>query len=444
MSDADSDGHKSMTDSHHHGVVALTLLSASTSAFAALISFRHDDTSALLEAGFACAAAIGAAWLGRSASRSTKRWHEAEHHAHLAEEKLRSAFAYARFGMLLADGEGRVLEANAALQDVLGYTAAELTSLGIADLNRPADRGRAMSWLRKLAAGELDSYSDDRWYVRKDGKEVPMSLRASAVRDERGRFRFLIGVVEDVTEARRTQARLMAAERLAAVGSVAAGLCHHINNPLSCVLSNVSFALDALPPDVTDGEEIRRALADAQGSARRVGELMHDLRAFAGGVGDGDGATDVRDVVAEAVAESREQVERRAGLVVDIPELPRVAGKDSRLARAIGSLLRHAAEAMPPGGTDRREIRVTGHCDGPLRLVIEIRDDGPARPPEEMLHLCEPFFGQARAGGAAGLGAVLGIVRAVGGDVRAESDPAHGNVIRVLLPIAAPTVERPE
>ena len=273
--------------------------------------------------------------------------------------------------MLLADGEGRVLEANAALQDVLGYTAAELTSLGIADLNRPADRGRAMSWLRKLAAGELDSYSDDRWYVRKDGKEVPMSLRASAVRDERGRFRFLIGVVEDVTEARRTQARLMAAERLAAVGSVAAGLCHHINNPLSCVLSNVSFALDALPPGVTDGEEIRRALTDAQGSARRVGELMHDLRAFSGGFGDGEGATDVRDVVAEAVAESREQVERRAGLVVDIPELPLVAGTSSRLARAIGSLLRHAAEAMPSGGTDRREIRVTGYADGPLRLAIE-------------------------------------------------------------------------
>ncbi|MGB8930036.1 MAG: ATP-binding protein, partial [Anaeromyxobacteraceae bacterium] len=106
-------------------------------------------------------------------------------------------------------------------------------------------------------------------------------------------------------------------------------------------------------------------------------------------------------------------------------------------------LLRHAADAMPAGERELHEIRVTGYCDGPLRLAIEIRDDGPPLPPEEALHLCEPFFRRAgdRAGGGAGLAAVLGIVRAVGGDVRAESDPAYGNVVRVLLPIAGAAPE---
>ena len=443
MSSVDTEGRRPLAGLADHGVLLLTLLSAGTSAFAALISFNHDDTSALVEAALACAAAIGAAWLGRTANRSARRWHEAEEQAHLAEEKFRSAFTAARFGVLLADADGRVLEANPALQRALGYSAAELATLGIADLNRLADRGRAMSWLRKLVAGETETYSDDRWYVRKDGSEVPMALRASAVRDDSGRFRFLIGIVEDVTDARRTRARLVAAERLAAVGSVAAGLCHHVNNPLSCVQSNVSFALDALADGVPDLEEIRRALTDAEASTRRVGALMHDLRAFSGGFGDGDGATDVRDVVAEAVASSREQVEPHARVVVDLPALPPVPGPNGRLSRAIGSLLRRAAEAMPPGGTDRREIHVTGYCDGPLRLAIEIRDDGPSLPPEEALHLCEPFFGKAPDQGSAGLAAVLGIVRALGGDVRAESDPAFGNVVRVLLPVAAPSERAP-
>jgi PAS domain S-box-containing protein len=424
-----------------HGVIALTLLSAGTSAFAALISFRHDDTSALVEAGLACAAALGAAWLGRAASQAARRWHDAEAHARLADEKFRSAFTFARFGVLLADREGRVLESNPALQRTLGYSADELAALGIADLNRPADRARALASLRRLAAGETDAYSDDRWYVGKDGREIPMALRASAVRDEGGRFRFLIAIVEDVTEARRTQARLVAAERLAAVGSVAAGLCHHINNPLCAVQGNLSFAQDALSDGAPDLEEVRRALSDAEASARRVCDLMHDLQAFSGGFGDGEGAADVHDVVAEAIAMSRVHVEPRARVVVDLPPLPHVPGANSRLARAIGSLLRHAAEAMPAGDLHRREIRVTGYCDGPLRLAIEIRDDGPALPTEEALHLCEPFFGSARGGGGAGLAAVLGIVRAVGGDVRAESDPAYGNVIRVLLPIASPAAE---
>jgi PAS domain S-box-containing protein len=423
-----------------HGVIALTLLSAGTSAFAALISFRHDDTSALVEAGLACATALGAAWLGRAASRATRHWRDAEDQARLAEEKFRSAFTFARFGVLLADRDGRVLESNPALQRTLGYSADELAALGIADLNRPADRVRALASLRRLAAGEADTYSDDRWYVRKDGKEVPMALRASAVRDERGQFRFLIAIVEDVTDARRTQARLMAAERLAAVGSVAAGLCHHINNPLCCVQSNISYALDVLADETPDLEDVRRSLEDAGAGARRVGDLMRDLGSFSGGFGDGDGEADVRDVVNEAIAESRKEVEQRARLVVDIPPLPHVPGPNTRLERAIGSLLRRAAEAMPAGNVANQEIRVTGYRDGPLRLAIEIRDDGPALPTEAALHLCEPFFSTTRGGGGAGLAAVLGIVRAVGGDVRAESDPAFGNVVRVLLPVAG-TVE---
>jgi PAS domain S-box-containing protein len=425
-----------------HGVILLTLLSAGTAAFAALISFGHEDTSAVIEASLACASAIGAAWLGRRASGSSRRWHDAEAQVRIADEKFRSAFTAARFGVLLADAEGNVVESNPALRETLGYTAAELTSLKISDLNRPADRARSMSALRRVVAGECDTYFDDRWYQRKDGREVPMSLRASAVRDEDGRFRFLIAIVEDVSDARRIQARLVAAERLSAVGAVAAGLCHAINNPLCAVQSNVSFALEGLRAGDVDPDELHQALADAEASARRVGVLMHDLRAFTGGFADGTGSSDLREVVSAAVAASRDQVERRAHVIVDLPDLPRVPGEGARLSRAIGSLLRRAADAMPPGEVDQREIRVTGQCEGPLRLALEIRDNGPVLSQDRALHLCEPFFGAGRDGGDAGLAAVLGIVRAVGGDVRAESDPAFGNRVRVLLPVAGPPPER--
>lgn len=415
------------------GVVSLTLVSAGTSALAAFIAFRVDDTSAMAEAGLACASAVAAAWLGRKAARAADRWHRAEDVARLSEQKFRSAFAEARLGILFADATGRVIESNRAVEQTLGYTAAELSSMSIGNLNRPADRGRFASSLRGLVAGDVDSYADDRWYVRKDGTEVPMAIRASAIRDAQGRFQFVIGVLEDVTEANRIRARLVAAERLAAVGSVAAGLAHEINNPLCSVQGNLSFALEALGDDHPDMPEVRQALGEAQEAARRVRDLVRDLRAFSGGFGDGEGRTDLCEVMADAIATSRDFVERRARVVVDLPALPPVPGPVSRLSRIFATILRRAAGAMPEGAPGEREIRISGRLDGPLRLSIEISDDGPAIPQAEALHLFEPFYAP-RVG--AGLAAVLGMVRAVGGDVIAESLPGR-NVIRVLLPISS-------
>ncbi|HSN14776.1 MAG TPA: ATP-binding protein, partial [Anaeromyxobacteraceae bacterium] len=102
------------------------------------------------------------------------------------------------------------------------------------------------------------------------------------------------------------------------------------------------------------------------------------------------------------------------------------------------SLLRGAALAMPVGSPLQHHIRVVARVHGTLSFVVEVADDGPPIHGADGTLQREPFSGQERVvrGGGAGLAAVMGMVRAVGGDVVAESAPGRGNVVRVTLPAA--------
>ena len=405
------------------GVVALTLTSAGASTLAALIAFAHDDTSAMAEATLAVAAALGAAWLGRSASRSARRWH-----AELVAWHGNDA-------VLLLDDQRRILDANDRAHEAFGVPIDQLVRRHAAELRHPDARDRLDAHMAELEAAGRALFETT--LRRGDGSPFPAEVSARVV-SLRGR-RLLHLIVRDVTEAHLARSRLVAAERLAAVGSVAAGMAHDINNPLCSVLGNVSFAVEALEEHPQDLGEIRAALSEAQDSARRVRDLVRDLSAFANGFGDADGAADLAIAIGEAVEATRALTGPRARVTLDVPAAARVAAPAGRLARLFTCIVRGAALAMPAGTPDRHTIRISARGDARCYRV-EVSDDGPPLHDPDGLLPPEPFSGGARVarGGGAGLAAVMGMVRAVGGDVAAESSRERGNVIRVTLPIALP------
>lgn len=404
------------------GVVALTLTSAGASALGALVAFSHEDTSAMAEALLAFGAAAGAAWLGRTASRSAKRW-QAELVAWHGNDVV-----------LLLDGDRRILDANDRATEAFGHSIDDLFHREVSELRHPDASDRLDAHL-----GELSSIGHavfETTLRRADGSPLPAEVSARVV-SMRGR-QLLHLVARDVTDAHVARARLVAAERLAAVGAVAAGMAHDINNPLCSVLGNLSFAVEAMEDESPDSGEIRQALTEARDSARRVRDLVRDLNAFANGFGDAEGSADLAEALSRAVEATLELTAPRCQVSIDVPLMARVAAPARRLTHVFTGLLRGAALAMPAGAPLQHHIRVAARAHGTLSFVVEVADDGPPIHGADGALPREPFSGQDRVarGGGAGLAAVMGMVRAVGGDVVAESAPGRGNVIRVTLPAA--------
>jgi PAS domain S-box-containing protein len=404
------------------GVVALTLVSAGASALAALIAFKQQATSAMAEALLACGAAATAAWLGRSASRAAKRW----------QEEL--VAWHGNDIVILADDTGRILDANDRAAEAYGLPLDGLFHRHVRTLRHESAADGFEAHLAELR--ECGRAIFETVHRHGDGSPFPVEVSARVV-TMRGR-RLLHLIARDVTEAHRARARLVAAERLTAVGTLAAGMAHDVNNPLCAVIGNVTFAQEALRDESPDLLEVRQALGDAHSSAVRVRDLVRDLSAFSNAFTAADGDSDLATVVSDAIAASRVTTDPRLSVVVSVPELPRVGLASRRLSQVLVSLLRHAADGMPEGDAARREIRIEARRSDPSRLAVEVADDGPALPAGGIVSPIPQLDGQPRTtrGGGAGLAAVIGMVRAVGGDVVAESGGERGTVVRVLLPLA--------
>jgi len=239
-----------------------------------------------------------------------------------------------------------------------------------------------------------------------------------------------------------TQAQLVAADRLAAMGRLAAGMGHEINNPLAFILSNLDYALGALeqgePLTAEAREQVLEALTDARLGADRIRVIVQDLRTLSREEESGGGPVEVGDVVRSAAKLAAHELRHRARLVVECEGVPSVQGHPARLGQVFLNLLINAAHAMPPGSVEKNEVRVVAWCSSPERVTVEVRDTGCGIPPEHLEHVFDPFFTTKPVGRGTGLGLSVcrGIVDSLGGTLTVESEPGHGTSFRLTLPVS--------
>jgi len=249
----------------------------------------------------------------------------------------------------------------------------------------------------------------------------------------------MIGAIMDITERRELQARLLLADRMASVGTLAAGVAHEINNPLSYVIANIDIASQELRKRATP--QLMRALdvlGEAKDGAERVRRIVGDLKTFSRADDAIRERVDLRDVVESSINLAMNEIRHRARLVRELGEVPRVDANAGRLGQVVVNLLVNAAQAIPEGDASKNEIRVRTRTDGSGRAVLEIEDTGPGMPPDIRARIFDPFYTTKPVGEGTGLGLTIchGIVAALGGAIEVESDVGSGSLFRVVLPPA--------
>ncbi|HEX5752530.1 MAG TPA: ATP-binding protein [Archangium sp.] len=247
-------------------------------------------------------------------------------------------------------------------------------------------------------------------------------------------------------DAARLKSALLT-ERLASVGTLATGVAHEINNPMAYVTANLAFLAKELPELArSEGNggakeelaELGQVAAESLEGARRVNQIVKELRLFARG-GGGDErleAVDVRAVAKRSLNLALHELEPRARIIEELEEVPRVLGSESQLGQVCLNLLLNAGQAMTTGDTGRNELllRTRRREDG--WVMLEVADTGCGIPPEDQRRLFDPFFTTKPAGEGMGMGLSIchGIVKRLGGEIQVESEVGKGSVFRVVLP----------
>ena len=260
-------------------------------------------------------------------------------------------------------------------------------------------------------------------------------------------------LVREVEERRRatealdeSEAQLRASERLASVGTLAAGIAHEINNPIGSILAAAQFA-QVLEHDQGDGAQIDQALEDIVREAKRCGGIVKSVLQFAR-----DERTDKWDCRLEEIlrrtarlAQPETEAEG-AQLELHLPPMPVwVHVNPIQIEQALLNLIRNALEA----GGAQLHVRLDADDERGLAMV-QIDDDGPGIPKAERVRIFEPFYTTRREEGGTGLGlsVVHGIAREHGGQLKVESNAAGGLAVLLELPrVQAPAValeDKPE
>jgi PAS domain S-box-containing protein len=247
----------------------------------------------------------------------------------------------------------------------------------------------------------------------------------------------VVVTVRDTTGRRQSEAQLFATDRLASVGTLAAGVAHEINNPLAAVIANLELAAADIQASGFGGELLEE-VRDAREAAERVRLIVRDLRLFSRAEETRRRLVDVREVLDSTLRMAWHEIRHRARLVKAFDDVPLVEANEARLGQVFLNLVINAAHAIPEGRAESNQIRVTTRHEQD-RVVCEIADTGVGMSSELLQHIFTPFFSTRPAGVGTGLGLPIcrRLVEDIGGELRVTSRPGKGSNFTVLLPVTS-------
>src|SRR5713101_5692248 len=380
---------------------------------------------------------------------------DAEAAREASEARFRSLVEHSTDVITLLDADGRIVYSTQSLQPTLGYAAGEMTGRSVFDLLQPEQRGTAEALLGNVLRHPEQVVRADLRVRHKEGAwrdlEVVVANRLSDLS-----LRALVVNYRDVTERKRAEEnlraadeRLRSAQKMEAVGRLAAGIAHDFNNLLTAIIGSTDLLLEALPPEHPAREEA----LESRKAALRAADLTHQLLAFSRQQVLAPRTLDLNRVVQDVERLLRrlisEDIEMRTVLA---RELAPVSADPSQLEQVLVNLAVNARDAMPHGGTltietanvtlDEEYARLHAPVTPGEYVMLAVSDTGVGMDAETQSHIFEPFFTtKGLKGTGLGLSTVYGIIKQSGGYIWVYSEPGKGTSFKIYLPRMSATGE---
>jgi len=368
---------------------------------------------------------------------------------HEHQARFRGAFDHAPIGMALVAPDGRWLEVNQSLRELLGYTEEELLGTDFQTITHPDDLTADIGYVQAVLAGEIRTYQMEKRYYHKSGRLVYVLLSVSLVRGEAGEPLYFISQIKNITERKRVEAELQAAKLAAEAASQAKGeflanMSHEIRTPMNGVLGMAELALET-ELTAEQREYLRLIRSSGESLLRIINDILDFSKIEASRLDLETIPFNLDDVLLPGLRLlAFRAAEKGIGFRMDLaPELPQLVGDPGRLEQVVINLASNAVKF-----TERGEVHVTVNVrqrsSHEATLRFSVRDTGIGISPEKQELVFEAFSqadgSTTRKYGGTGLGLSISqqLTRLMGGELRLNSEPGGGTTFwfELSLPLA--------
>lgn len=313
-----------------------------------------------------------------------------------------SAFKYAPIGMALVALDGKFLKVNQSLCDLTGRSEDELLMMDFQSITHPDDQHLGKDAMKKLISGEIQSLKMEKRYLEKSGKVIWAILSTTMIRDTQNAPLFLISQILDFSEIKNAQHSLVYNSKMIALGEMAAGIAHEINNPLAIIHLNAVAIDQTLNESEPDGTMMRVFLKKINDTVSRINDVVTSLRKISRRSDEIHfEKCQLDQIVQDALALCLEKF-RISGVKLNKSiQNVQIECRPVEVSQVLINLLNNAYYAV--SCSDKKEIDlVTTQVGDKVRIVIS--DSGPDIPKDIRAKIMEPFFTTKPLGEGTGLG----------------------------------------
>ena len=363
---------------------------------------------------------------------------------------LNSTFEQAAVGIIYSNPEGRFLRVNQRYCDIMGYSSEELKGMKYTDITHPDDIKPYELQMDRLNKGKEASIHLEKRNIRKDGSYIWVNLTISTVRDEKGQYSYLLGIVENISERIKAKHKqidlenlLQQTQKMEAIGTLAGGVAHDFNNILHPIIGFATLGIRK----TSDTSSEHNYFYSIRKAAVRAKELVKQILAFSRQNVPSFEPVKLQPVINEALDMLHASIPTTIQIEADISPLCKPVRADvTQIHQIVMNLATNAYHAMQEKGgvlkisfqpevlnigTDQYSKITSGNY-----VCLRVSDTGIGISPDLIGKIFDPYFStkDKSKGTGLGLAVVLGIINNHNGDIRVSSQPGQGTEFTIYLP----------